>query len=183
MLSRPRRLTAVLVLCLALGAAAGPPSAEAAQACAEADSRAGQASLAKLGRATVCLVNRERSLRGLPRLRIERRLSRAAGAHGRDMVRRRYFAHHSLSGAPFTARLRRAGYLRGRWRAGENLAWGSKGRSTPRAIVRAWMDSPGHRRNILNGVFRDIGVAAVPGAPTLSPGVAATYVHEFGRIR
>ena len=50
---------------------------------------------------------------------------------------------------------------------GENIAWGSGSRSTPRSIVRAWMASDGHWANILSAAFRDIGIGVSPGAPVV----------------
>lgn len=173
-------MTALVVTIAAHGA---PASASAAGGCEHADARPGEVSYAALGRATLCLVNRERRGRGIPALRPERRLARAATRHARDMVRHSYFTHASRSGAPFTARVRRAGYTRGagRWWAGENMAWGSDERSTPRRIVRAWMRSPGHRVNVLDRSFRDLGVGVAAGAPVEARHrAAATYVHDFG---
>lgn len=133
--------------------------------------------------ATLCLLNRERRKRGLRGLRYNRRLAKAAGRHAWDMVRRGYFSHDSLDGRDFVDRIMRTRYVRGGrggWVLGENLAWGSGDRATPRSIVRAWMNSPGHRRNILNRRFREIGVALVLHAPEHNQGRAATYVTEFG---
>jgi uncharacterized protein YkwD len=98
------------------------------------------------------------------------------------MDARNYFNHTSRSGASFVDRIRRAGYLRGArgWSVGENLAWGTGGLGTPQAIVRAWMNSPGHRDNILNGRFREIGVGISPGAPVGGVGNGATYATSFG---
>jgi uncharacterized protein YkwD len=159
---------------------------EAQAACANADALPGHVSSRALGKATHCLVNRARTRHGLPRVRGNRRLSLAARRHGRDMVRRRYFAHRSLSGESVTQRIRSTGYARSarRWRAGENIAWGDGRQATPRRIVRGWMRSPSHRHNILARRFRELGVAAVPGAPVRrrSRRIAATYVHEFGRV-
>lgn len=178
----------LLVAALALAAAVAqlaivPAQASTGGRCEGADSRPGEASYTALGRATLCLVNRERRRRGLRALRANRRLARAARGHARDMVRHAYFEHNSRSGARFTSRIARAGYLRGTasWRTGENLAWGAGSRSTPRRIVRAWMKSPGHRANILNRGFREVGVGVAPGAPVRADySVAATYVHDFG---
>jgi uncharacterized protein YkwD len=76
-------------------------------------------------------------------------------------------------------------YLRGAptWSLGENLSWGSGTSSTPQAIVAAWMQSPGHRANLLSPCFRDVGVGIATGAPAqLDTGtVGATYVTDFGR--
>jgi uncharacterized protein YkwD len=130
---------------------------------------------------TLCLINAERRARGLRRLKLSRRLSRAARRHSRDMVHRRYFSHWSLSGRTFVDRIRRTGYLRlaRRWFVGENIAWGSGNRAPVRAIVAAWMHSPGHRANILNRSFRQIGIGVALGAPSgMTP--AATYTTDFG---
>jgi uncharacterized protein YkwD len=99
------------------------------------------------------------------------------------MVRRRYFAHDSLSGAEFSDRIHRTGYTRGRWwRLGENLGWGGGSQATPAAMVAAWMDSPGHRVNVL-GQFREIGVGLALGAPRPDQAQSATYATEFGVVR
>src|SRR3712207_9413731 len=95
------------------------------------------------------------------------------------MVGARYFSHDSRSGDEFDDRIVRTGYTRGsRAILGENLAWGSGGLATPRAIVRGWMRSPGHRRNILHGQFREIGIGVVKGKPGHRDG--ATYATGFG---
>lgn len=153
--------------------------------CGNAAAAPGDASEAALAASTVCLLNRERTSRGLRPLRVNNRLSVAAEQHTGDMVRRRYFAHVSRSGASSIDRIRRTGYLRGArsWMVGENLAWGSGSRSTPRDIVDSWMHSPGHRRNILTGRFREIGIGVASRAPTSvsSSGPAGTYTTTFGQ--
>ena len=95
------------------------------------------------------------------------------------MVATRYFAHESRSGARFSARIARTGWMtgRGRWAVGENLGWGSGTQATPRSIVAAWMHSAGHRHNMLDPRFRVIGI--VSGAPVGSNG-GATYTADFG---
>jgi uncharacterized protein YkwD len=169
--------TAVSVGALAL---AGAPAASAA--CGSTSAMPGQVSRAALASSTVCLVNAERTQRGMRPLKVNRRLSRASAAHANDMVRRDYFSHDSLSGASFVDRIRRTGYLSGprAWLVGENLAWGSGNRSSPAAIVDAWMHSPGHRANILQRRFREIGIGLSLGAPERPEGPAATYATDFG---
>lgn len=161
---------------------AGTPADAARHGCPDTGARPGQASDAVLARATVCLLNHTRERRGLRRLRLNRRLSRAALAHTRDMVEGRYFAHVSHSGEDVVDRLRSTGYLQraGRWMVGENLAWGTGHLSTPRNTVIGWMRSPGHRSNILSERFREIGVGIVFHAPTSNAPVAATYTTTFG---
>ncbi len=136
----------------------------------------------RLARAAVCLINKRRTVRGLPRLRINNRLSKAAKWHTHDMVRRNYFGHVSRRGRDVVDRLYGSHYLGGRfsWRVGENLAWGSGKLGTPRQIVRAWMKSPGHRRNMLDSNFREIGIGVIASAPTRTDLPAATYTTTFG---
>ena len=167
---------------LALSALAASPAQAAAGACASSSAEPGDASRKKILRSTLCLLNVERRSHGLPKLRLNRRLSRAARRHAKDMVRADYFSHDSRNGSSFVDRIRRTGYLRSaqRWTVGENLAWGSGGRATPKAIMAAWMDSPGHRQNILTRSFREIGIGVVFGAPTRVGAPAATYATEFG---
>src|SRR5687767_8228773 len=129
---------------------------------------------------TRCLLNRERRGHGLRALRLNGRLSAAAVRHSRNMVRRDFFAHGN-----FVARILNARYAgrNGTWSLGENIAWGTGHLATPREIVRGWMNSPGHRHNILSGKFRDIGIGIVDGAPGAgrAAGGGATYTTDFGR--
>ena len=181
--ARPHSLVLVLLACLSL--AALPGTAVAKSPCANADTRPGNASEAALAKATVCLINRERTRRGLRALRANKRLSRAALSHTRDMINKHYFAHESKSGLDVVDRLTSTGYL-GRvrsWLVGENLAWGSGSQSTPREAVIGWLNSPGHRRNMLNRRFREIGIGVVFSAPNHSSPVAATYTTTFGTRR
>jgi uncharacterized protein YkwD len=158
------------------------PSSALAAGCPDADARPGSVSQKRFARATVCLLNEERAKRGLRKLRLQKRLSRASRSHTRDMVRNRYFGHFSRSGGDVVARLRGTGYMRGarRWMVGENLAWGSGGQGTPRSIVAAWMRSPGHRSNILAPSFRDIGIGVLFAAPQAVSRAAATFTTTFG---
>jgi uncharacterized protein YkwD len=179
MLRRFSLLCALAVLALTLAAA---PNAMAA--CASASATPATVAKRIVVRATLCTLNAERARHGLPRLRLNKKLSVAARRHARDMVRRKYFSHDTLGGGSFVDRIRRAGYLRGAntWSVGENLAWGSHDRAAPRAITEMWMNSPGHRANILSPAFREIGIGLAIGAPAPS-GPAATYATEFGMKR
>jgi uncharacterized protein YkwD len=157
----------------------------AAPAIADASCSGAGRTPAELGRsgatrATLCLLNRERAARGLGRLRLDRKLGRAAKGHARDMVAKRYFAHDSRSGASFSTRIKRTGWTRSRrsWTVGENIGWGGGSLSTPRAMVRGWMNSAGHRANILSRNFHLIGIGIANGTPT--GGSGATYATDFG---
>ena len=178
----PRLNTLILAALLVCVVALAAPAGAAAGGCANASASPSSVSSSAAVKTTVCLVNRQRSSRGLHRVRLNGRLSKAAARHARDMVERRYFSHVSPSGSTFLRRIKRTGYIAGAqaWSAGENLAWGSGPRATPRSIVRAWMRSPKHRANILNGRFREVGIAVVRGAPGGSGDKRATYVNTFG---
>lgn len=136
-------------------------------------------------RATLCLLNQERAAHGLRPLRSNDALATAARGHSRDMVRRSFFDHTAPGNVTFVDRIRRANYSpRGAWAVGENLAWGSGSLSDPASIVRGWLNSPGHRANILNGRFRSIGLGIARGVPVdASAAMArsgATYTTDFG---
>src|SRR4051794_25686588 len=168
------------LLLLAAGAAGASP-ASAATGCASADGPPARASTVALGNAALCLVNQERTARGLKPLKLNRRLSKAAAGHARDMVARNYFSHDSLGGGDFVDRIRKAGYMAPRAfpTLGEDLAWGSGTLGTPRAIVQSWMESPGHRANILTRQFREAGMGVAFGDPGAGED-GATYTLDFG---
>ena len=136
----------------------------------------------RLARAAVCLINEQRVNRGLPKLHLNSQLNQAAIWHTHDMVRRDYFGHISGRGRDVVDRLYDARYLGGRfdWAVGENLAWGVGSLGSPKSIVHAWMDSPGHRRNMLDGRYREIGIGVIADSPTQSGQPAATYTTTFG---
>jgi uncharacterized protein YkwD len=180
---RPALILAALSLALAL---AGPAQAGQARGCGPIAAEAGEVRGVTLERTTLCLLNRERAKQRMRPLRTNRRLRTAGLRHAQDMIRRRYFSHHTLEGVHFVTRVRATGYLRRarRWAVGENIAWGKQRRSTPAWVVRKWMRSPTHRANILNPRFREIGVAVAWGAPERGVrGPAATYATEFGVAR
>jgi uncharacterized protein YkwD len=157
------------------------PSASAAGGCGAANATASQASEGALVRATLCVLNKERARRDLRPLRLNSRLSTAARRHSRAMVRGKFFSHDSLDGASFVERIRETGYLSGAssWYVGENIAYGSGDRSSPRSIGIAWMKSPPHRANILSRSFREIGIGLAAGTPVGRRG--GTYTTDFGQ--
>lgn len=102
------------------------------------------------------LVNNHRKQHGLKPLTANWQLSRVARYKSQDMHDRKYFSHTSPTyGSPF--QMIKAFGISYRT-AGENIA---KGQTTPNAVVNAWMNSSGHRANILNGSFTQIGVGYV----------------------
>jgi uncharacterized protein YkwD len=165
-------LAAALIVLLAPASAA---------ACRGAGATTRTAKTRTLVHATLCILNAKRAGHDLRPLRLNAKLGTAARRHSGAMVRERFFSHTSPNGDTFVDRIRAAGYLEGArsWTAGENIAYGSGSRSTPRSIGRAWMNSAGHRANILSGSFRSIGIGIASGTPV---GVAgATYTTDFGR--
>ncbi|MFD4029632.1 sigma-70 family RNA polymerase sigma factor [Streptomyces sp. NPDC058637] len=102
------------------------------------------------------LVNTERAKEGCGAVGTDDQLATAASRHSADMVERDYFSHTSPDGTDPGARITAAGY---RWSTyGENIA---KGQPTAAAVMEAWMNSPGHKANILNCAFKEIGVGRV----------------------
>lgn len=105
----------------------------------------------------LALTNVERRKRGCPALRANPYLRKSARGHTVTMALHDLMSHQ-LPGEPyFSRRITRAGYRN--WSlVAENVARGFSG---PAAVVRAWMASPSHRRNILNCRLRDLGVGVV----------------------
>ncbi|MBD3881758.1 T9SS type A sorting domain-containing protein [Phormidium tenue FACHB-886] len=99
------------------------------------------------------LTNLQRSQAGLAPLKLNAKLSNAAYVHSRDMALRDFFSHTGSDGSNVTNRIREAGYRS--LNAGENIA---AGYATAEAVVEGWMNSPGHRANILFPNVKEIGV-------------------------
>jgi uncharacterized protein YkwD len=177
------RVRTALATAAVLGAM-GTAASSAHATCAGANAMASGGNAPKVRKATLCLLNAQRRAHGLPKLRANGKLRSAAAAYSRLMVSQGFFSHVSPGGSTLRSRIEDTHYLDGTrsWAIGENIAWGTGSLATPRSIVRAWMHSPGHRANILNGTFRDIGIGIAPGAPT--PGGSAarggTYTTDFG---
>ena len=113
-------------------------------------------------RRVVAWVNAHRADAGLRPLRISYAVHRAAEHHARDQAAMQVMTHTGSDGSDAGQRIRRQGYTWSTW--GENVAYGYP---TARAVVRAWMNSAGHRANILNRSFRHIGVGVQRGADGL----------------
>ncbi|WP_338749459.1 CAP domain-containing protein [Bacillus sp. FJAT-52991] len=104
----------------------------------------------------VTLTNKERAKAGLPALQIDSQLSKVARKKSEDMAANNYFSHTSPTyGSPFDMMKQFGISYRS---AGENIA---KGQRTPEEVVKAWMNSPGHKANILNKDYTHIGVGYV----------------------
>jgi uncharacterized protein YkwD len=110
-----------------------------------------------LSAAVIDLVNAERAARGLPAMVWDQRLELAAQRHSDDQAAMRRLSHTGSDGSSLVERLARVGFS---WRAaGENVA---SGQTSAASVVSAWMNSAGHRANILSGNTR-IGVGFAVG--------------------
>ncbi|HVS33449.1 MAG TPA: CAP domain-containing protein [Thermoanaerobaculia bacterium] len=125
--------------------------------------------------AIVAATNRERAAHGLAPLRLNSKLSLAAGDRITDMFHQRYFDHVAPDGTQPFVWARRRGYSYSL--IGENLAVGYP---TAQRVVTGWMNSPGHRQNILQRGFDEVGIAVSSGAP-LRGYSGPTIVAMYGR--
>jgi uncharacterized protein YkwD len=177
---RHRLPLSVFATVLLASLAVAAPAAQAAT-CAGADALPLLATVGSAKAATLCLLNDQRAANGLAPLASEPTLDAVASDYAATMVAQRFFAHVTPAGGTLDQRL--AAYTTGTrgFGIGENLAWGGGVLGTPRATVNAWMSSPGHRDNILDTSFQQIGVGIAAGTPVGGlPGVGATYATEFG---
>ncbi|NNJ07404.1 sigma-70 family RNA polymerase sigma factor [Streptomyces sp. PKU-MA01144] len=107
----------------------------------------------------VALVNAERAKAGCGPVRSNDKLETAARRHSEDMAARGYFDHTSPDGTDPGDRITAAGY---QWSTyGENIA---RGQQSPSSVMTSWMNSPGHRANILNCSFKELGVGIHDGS-------------------
>jgi len=109
----------------------------------------------------VNIVNQERAKVGAAPLNVNYSLQDAAWMHNEHMVTTGCFSHDKCKDGGPSDRIKKTGYKWVTW--GENIA---RGQRTPVAVMNAWMNSTGHRRNILSKEFVDIGVAYNPSGPT-----------------
>jgi len=155
---------AVLILAAATAAVAAsvaPAASKPARSISAADPLEGE---------ILVELNAVRRAHGLRPLRLSKPLETAADAHSRSMARWGFFRHESRDGSVFWKRVQRfygpGGY--GTWSVGENLLWSTTGLDA-KGAVKLWMESPGHRKNILTARWREIGLSAVVAAA--APGV------------
>jgi uncharacterized protein YkwD len=169
----------------AFGAAALPGTALAGdRACQKwGNSAPDELSNGEARKAIFCLVNEKRDSAGLKPFDRSKKLQKAAQRHTNRMVGTGCFAHQCRGEAGLDSRLSSVDYLVNgltSWAYGENIAWGMYDRGTPRAIVGAWMNSSGHRANILSRSFREIGVGFGAGTPQSKKDPGGIYTTDFG---
>jgi uncharacterized protein YkwD len=155
--------------------------AHVAADCGNTDALPTADNLAQIRAAVLCLHNQTRAAKGLPLLRENAKLDKAALGHSNDMVAAGYFDHTTPGGTSFVDRIFAAGYVKrdGGWVLGENLAWGTGDLSTPDGVMSSWMNSPGHKANILKRAYREVGIGIKLGVPSDGT-VGATYTLDFG---
>jgi uncharacterized protein YkwD len=158
-----------------------------ADTCPGADLRPTPENIEVIRTATLCLVDQERTAHGEATLAPNAHLQQSAQAHTESMVSGDYFEHDGPSGDTPLSRMTASGYIYSSqvgYEIGENIGWGTLGLSTPRAIVAAWMASPGHRANILDAHFRDTAIGVSPHVPaSLGQGQpGGIYTQDFGVI-
>jgi len=127
----------------------------------------------------LCVVNTVRANAGLQPLRRVRALDVAEHLKVREILNCDDFSH-TPCGSSFEAPFLRTGYPKGRWRIGENLAWGTGERGGVVDVVRAWLGSPKHRDNLLSPAWRDFGASVAPADGTFGQG-AVLWGMAFGK--
>jgi uncharacterized protein YkwD len=179
-MSRARTLASLALLGAALVL---PATAAHAATCANADTVPATGNEAQIGQATLCLLNQQRAAANLPALTENAQLDTSSAAFSKQMVAGGFFDHTSPDGTTVVDRLTQVGYLPGEgpWSAGENIAWGQGTLATPSSIMTAWMNSAGHRENILSAGYSDIGLGVAIGTPVGGTIAGATYTTDFGR--
>lgn len=147
-----RRLVPVLILVVSSMLCRLPAAAESSVSLSKTEG--------KLIARVVQLTNEIRAQHGLAPLQVHSALTQSAQWLARDMVQHDYLRHTDFLGREIDPRLPAFGYSDYK-EIGENIAGGQ---STPEEVVADWMRSPGHRANLLNPAFREIGVAHFEGA-------------------
>ena len=185
---RAREFAAILALAsiaalLALASRPGLPGAEASACGQLGGSNPGKLSAGEARDAVLCLINNERQDHGLTGLDRNRKLQKAAQRHNDRMHGTGCFSHECPGEPDLEARLDQVGYLGSglrKWAYGENVAWGMEGHGSPKAIVSAWMESSGHRANILSPMFKEIGIGFAAGTPSSKRDPGGIYTTDFG---
>jgi uncharacterized protein YkwD len=127
---------------------------------------------ASLEESVFALTNTERGKAGCQALKFNSKVRNAARSHSKDMATKKYFSHTGQDNSDPGDRLQRAGYAADRGWA-ENIAYGYR---TPEAVMNGWMNSEGHRRNILNCDLTTLGV----GVAKAKDGTLY-WTQDFGR--
>ena len=151
-----KRALLLTLACLLAGSAVATQAPEAATVSAATTVR-----LETLEHGILRELNQLRTSRGLRPVRIARGLQAAALAHSQTMLNAGIFQHESRNGTPFFERVKRYYTPRGfrSWSVGENLLYNTA-EIGPDEAIKAWMDSPPHRKNMLAAGWREVGIGA-----------------------
>jgi uncharacterized protein YkwD len=185
---RTHQILLAVALALMVALCAAVVSAPAAGARGVACNKYGNTEPAQLKKrqarkAIMCLLNDVRADHGLPAFSRSKKLQRAAQKHSARMSGGDCFDHECPGEADLVSRLGNVKYLLGSltsWICAENIAWGEKSAGTPAAIMDAWMNSAGHRANILNGDLHQVGIGFAKGSPSNAKAPAGMYTTDFG---
>jgi uncharacterized protein YkwD len=131
-------------------------------------------------RAVACLINWARRQNRRARLSQSASLQQASGLKGQKVASCGDFSH-TPCGSDLIGPLKASGYRYASF--GENLYVGPWGSVTPRDVVAAWLQSPGHRENMLKPYFRDVGAASVRASGLVSGGPEVVWIASFGSKR
>jgi uncharacterized protein YkwD len=180
---RPSLLFAVPLTCAMLLLPVGVASAAG---CANETLVPDASNAVQIRAATRCLINRERARFGRKALAASVSLNVPAQSFAQQMVTDSFFDHVGPNGGSVVLRVKRqSNYITkraSRYAIAENIAWGSEELAAPLETVKSWMASSGHRRNILDRRYRDIGIGVALGAPEdVGDAAAATYSTVFGQ--
>jgi uncharacterized protein YkwD len=148
--------------------------------CTGADSAKGNKT--SLERSMRCMVNYARGKNGLKSLGYASQLMKSADFKSQTLDRCDQFTH-TPCGQKTVDPFRKAGYVRNgwSWRVGENLAWRSPtSKTTPRHIMRMWLNSPGHRKNILSSRWKSQGISLRDNIKYQGRSGAELWVQHFG---
>jgi uncharacterized protein YkwD len=174
-------LLSTLMLVTASVADVGVATAKAAK-CKWAQRGPRQVSRKHARHAVVCQINKKRRRHGLNGVDSKHALRKAGKRHSKYMLRHGCFAHQCPGEKDLVGRIHDTSYLpcNCTWRVGETIAWATKGRGTPTAIVKAWMHSPPHRQVLLDRQLKNVGIGLVWGSPLNRGARASTYTADFG---
>jgi uncharacterized protein YkwD len=181
-----RRAMTTMLLAACLAAACVAPAAGAdglgdliAPAGACPGQSSASASLSAQAHTMLCMTNYARRQRGLRPMRDSSELDRSAGRKSGDMIRCDEFSHEACH-RQFTYWMKQVGFIEEPtcWRAGENIAWGSGRLGSAHSIFAAWINSEGHRENIL-GPYGQIGIGLRVGTLEGFNG-ARVWTQHFG---
>jgi uncharacterized protein YkwD len=177
-------LVGALLACAGALAAGTAGAATGGPECRNASLRPTAKNLGAVDAATLCLVNRERTVDGLRALQANRELGHVAASQVGSMVHKDYYADIGPSGQTPMALVSVTRYSAhaADLDVGQNIAWGTGSYATPTHIVQAWMASPPHREIMLSSDYREAGVAATSAVPAVldTSGRGAIYVIELG---